>query len=125
MPDSGWQLLRRRGDDGQDHSGSKEFKKRGQSMGGKPQANNLGATKPDDSRKVIRQLVRRSPAGEAVWADVPEIGMNIAEQLYRLERRQDNRHFLPTEMFGWQLNEDMEMEEKFRVAVRLSVGNKE
>lgn len=34
-------------------------------------------------------------------ADVPAIGMNIAEQLHRLERKRDNRHFLPTDAFGW------------------------
>lgn len=66
-------------------------------------------------------MIRREPAGEAVWADVPEIGMNIAEQLYRLERRKDNRHFLPTDSFGWRFSEEMEMEDQFRVAVGLTL----
>lgn len=36
-----------------------------------------------------------------VIADVPAIGMNIAEQLYRLERKRNSRHFMPTNTFGW------------------------
>lgn len=70
-----------------------------------------------DGRRVISQLIQRGATGEPVYADVPEIGMNIAEQLYRLERRQDNRHFLPTNSFGWRFSTEMEMEEEFRIAV--------
>lgn len=43
----------------------------------------------------------RQGHGNPVIADVTEIGMNIAEQLHRLEKGQAERYPLPVDSFGW------------------------
>lgn len=72
------------------------------------------------SSEVTLQLLK-SGSGKRFLADVPTIGMNIAEQLHRLERKQDNRHFLPTETFGWTF--EASGPAKFQVAARSPNGD--
>jgi len=47
----------------------------------------------------IQKIQRGS--GPPLLADVSEIAMNIAEQLFRLEKGQEERHPVPQETFGW------------------------
>lgn len=43
----------------------------------------------------------RNVAGEVFMVDVPAVGMNIAEQLYKLEKKTATRHEYPDDLFGW------------------------
>jgi len=57
-----------------------------------------------DGPVVPIQKVQRG-SGAQVITDVSEIGMNIAEQLFRLEKSQGERHPTPQDSFGWQVGE--------------------
>lgn len=112
VPDVGWRLLKRRGDE-MTRQGSERFRKsRMESRGQDAEA----------EKRLSLQLIQRGTTGDTVWADVAEIGMNIAEQLYRLERRHDNRHFLPTDSFGWVSGEGMDMQDNLKIAVSNKEG---
>lgn len=123
IPDFGWRLVKRnafQSDTGsadycttnpsgnkskvihKQHSGLRELQNAVTTMGGTGGVGvGLGSL---TKGKVEPQMLQRGLTnGGMVLADVPSIGMNIAEQLYRLERRHDNRHFLPTDMLGWKI----------------------
>lgn len=52
----------------------------------------------------VRQQHLERIGGLRAAVDVPTVGMNIAEQLHRLERKQDASNPLPFSAFGWKVN---------------------
>jgi len=60
------------------------------------------ATQPKKDAKTLPLLQKmRNRQGHVVLADCGKIGMNIAEQLYRLERPEDRKSKTPNDGFGW------------------------
>jgi len=55
---------------------------------------------PGDGPVVPIQKIQRGTSAPSI-SDVSEIGMNIAEQLFRLEKGQGERHPTPQDSFGW------------------------
>lgn len=63
-----------------------------------------GVTESERGDIKTRQQHLERIGGLRAAVDVPTVGMNIAEQLHRLERKQDASNPLPFSAFGWKVN---------------------
>lgn len=103
IPDFGWVLLSRNETSSTPLDTARSSFQNGGAQPRRHCKDKLTASSLGHSSNVL-QLLQSGGGPERkrlLLADVPSIGMNIAEQLHRLERKRDNRHFLPTDAFGW------------------------
>lgn len=76
---------------------------------------------PDQFVDLMSQRQRLQQKNNSqVIGDVAEIAMNIAEQLFRLESHQTQRHPLPNGTFGWTI---LNQSDGFRIAVASPEGD--
>jgi len=96
IPDYNWKLLERLHKPRGSRQAISSSSSRRQHVG----ADDTSPKNPGDNPVVPIQKIQRG-SGTPVVADVSEIGMNIAEQLFRLEKGQGERFPMPQDNFGW------------------------